>query len=107
MKNLSPEIWSKCTYNFIAFSRRYSLNKLYIVWITLTGFFYNRVENSATHQIDKKSLRIRVDMNMCTDWYHQHKYRHFGMDYSNTHWYLKINKKLKLRELLMIMMQVG
>ena len=60
------------------------------------------MENSATHQIDKTSLCIRVDMNMCTDWYHQHKYRHFGMDYSNTHWYLKINKKLKMRELLMI-----
>ena len=61
------------------------------------------MENSATHQIDKTSLCIRVDMNMCTNWYHQHKYRHFGMDYSNTHWYLKINKKLKLRELSMIM----
>ena len=65
------------------------------------------MENSATHQIDKKSLCIRVDMNMCTDRYHQHKYRHFGMDYSNNHWNLKINKKLKSRELLMIMVQIS
>ena len=46
-------------------------------------------------------------MSMYIDWYHQHRYRRSGMGYSNTHRYLKINKKFKGERVYNDHMQVG